>query len=331
MNNEDKVCFKYDKADALIALYHETWGEITRLRDYEWKIGYYFTSMSFGVILLFSQKDLKSILSNEIKIIITIIQCLAALFSIYYLEKTHRYLNQQRNFRRQIEEIFEFYDINKYSSDPVLLKDWKGKRISKNFERMGLLIPIMVMVLLIQGFSIFIMWNKKNLTQKGEIHLNKSDVRFRFMSISIKENEIPGICLNYKNEKSARHASRFFHDYNTSTPGSKSVSLKITEKGNQKCTVEIAVMISKRVFNVNIKNVDSCYIKQIKEALKKVPFYVILVGFDKEGKFHLLPPENYHFLKRYLLINDRIVYGNPDCKIDWESLFKPWIEKKNVK
>jgi len=43
--------------DALIALYHETWAEIHRLRNYEWRIAYYFIMLigNIRLILVFEE------------------------------------------------------------------------------------------------------------------------------------------------------------------------------------------------------------------------------------------------------------------------------------
>lgn len=77
--------------EALVALYHETWGEITRLRDYEQKIAYYFVSLSAGLIALLAGNALQPFLSYSVRWALTIVQVVAAFFSIYYLEMTHGY------------------------------------------------------------------------------------------------------------------------------------------------------------------------------------------------------------------------------------------------
>lgn len=144
--------------EALLALYHETWGEISRLRDYEWKIAYYFISLSVGLIALLASNTFKSFLTYSVRCVLTIVQVVAAFFSIYYLEMTHGFLTQQRNIRRHIEELLGFYDAGAFAKESVLPAEWKGKRITKKFQRVGLIVPLMSMVLLVQLFSIYIIW-----------------------------------------------------------------------------------------------------------------------------------------------------------------------------
>ncbi|MHC4462062.1 MAG: hypothetical protein ACYS30_11615 [Planctomycetota bacterium] len=144
--------------EGLIALYQETWGEITRLRDYEWKIAYYFSSLSGGLIVLVFSLSLQCALTVWLRCALTGFQVAATIFAIYYLETTHRQLTLQRNIRRSIEELFGFCDPGVWRKKAILPEEWKGKQISSSFQRMGLLVPLMVMVLLAQMLSIFVIW-----------------------------------------------------------------------------------------------------------------------------------------------------------------------------
>lgn len=146
------------RKNKLLALYHEVCEEITRLRDYQWKIAYYFISLSGGLIALMVSNTIKPIMTCSIKYIITIVQLLSAFYSIYYLETNHRHLTLQRNIRRHIEELLQYYDEGVYSSKSLLPADWKGKRITRMFQRVGLLTPLMTMVSLVQFFAIYLIW-----------------------------------------------------------------------------------------------------------------------------------------------------------------------------
>lgn len=148
----------YHSRESLLALYHETWSEISRLREYEWKIGYYFLSIALGLIILVFNDAFQGILSTWLQIVITFVQVVTAFFAIYYLEQTHSFLTQQRNFRRRIEEILGYFDKNTYDVESILPSDWKGKRISRHFQRLGLVVPITTMVILVQTLGIYVVW-----------------------------------------------------------------------------------------------------------------------------------------------------------------------------
>ena len=156
MNQTNKAHPREDQS--LIALYHETCGEITRLRDYEWRIAYYFTSLSVGLIALLLTQTFQSLLTTSTRCLLTGFQIAAAGFTIYHLGTTHVYLTLQRNVRRSIEELFAFCDPGVFLEKAILPEKWKGKRISSNFQRMGLLVPLMVMVLLVDILCVIVIW-----------------------------------------------------------------------------------------------------------------------------------------------------------------------------
>lgn len=142
----------------LMALYQETWGEIHRLQDLEWKLAYYFLSLSAGLIALLTTTAVNSLLSTRIRVMLTALQAISAMFAIYYLNQTHTYLTRQRNIRRRIEDLLGFFDDETYGAPAILPKEWKGSLVTHRFQRADLLIPLMVIVLVVQSFTVFIIW-----------------------------------------------------------------------------------------------------------------------------------------------------------------------------
>jgi hypothetical protein len=138
--------------EAVVALYEQTWAEINRLRDYEWKIAYYFVSLSAGQIALLASESFRDLLTPELRVVLSIIQVLAALHSLYYLDQTHEYLTQQRNIRRGIEEYLGLDECG------FLPGQWHGKRVERKFERLGLVIPLAFAVLTVQIICVYLIW-----------------------------------------------------------------------------------------------------------------------------------------------------------------------------
>lgn len=143
---------------ALIALYQATWDEIARLRDYEWKLAYYFISLAVGQIALLTVDRVNALLTPTHRGVLTVVQFAAIAFSAIYLETTHGYLTQQRNIRRAIEETLGFYDPLPGRREPLLPKEWKGKRIERKFQRLGLLVPLETMVFAVQIAALYLTW-----------------------------------------------------------------------------------------------------------------------------------------------------------------------------
>ena len=143
----------------LTALYHETWGEIHRLRDLEWKIAYSFVTLSAGLIALLTTDVVRALLSARIRWILTVLPTMSLVFALAHLNKTHNYLTEQRNIRRKIEDLFGFSESGIFGTEPVLPEAWKGNVITHRFQRTGLLIPLMLMIVVIFGFTVFMIWS----------------------------------------------------------------------------------------------------------------------------------------------------------------------------
>jgi len=141
-------------------LYHETWGEIHRLRDLEWKIAAYFLTLSAGLLALLVSDHVQNLLSRGMRLTLTLIQIVSAFFAVYYLRQTHAYLTEQRNIRRRIEHVFGFFedDMFKDGKASVLPGKWKGQEVSNKFQFADLLVPLGLIVLVVQGLTIFVVW-----------------------------------------------------------------------------------------------------------------------------------------------------------------------------
>lgn len=144
-------------------LYHETWGEIHRLRDLEWKIAAYFLTLSAGLLALLVSDHVQNLLSRRMRLTLTLIQIVSAFFAVYYLRQTHTYLTEQRNIRRRIEHVFGFFEDNVFKvgevAEPAILSgNWKDQRVSNRFQLADLLVPLGLIVLVVQGLTIFVVW-----------------------------------------------------------------------------------------------------------------------------------------------------------------------------
>jgi len=301
---------------ALMALYDKTWSEITRLRDYEWKIAYYFVYITSGLIALVATSTIQMILTDTLRWILTIAQIVAMFFAIYYLDVTHGHLTQQRNFRRGIEEYLRFYDDGVYGAHPVLPREWKGLRITKAFERLGLVVPLISMVVLTQIFSIYILWGLA--TRRSEMH---RDVAFRHVEFRTEKGAISGFCLSYPTKEAAIEAGAILRRYITSKGVEKNSHVECRRQPSGGYSVAVVVSVGDQTFKVEIDEVDSQYIHQLNSSLSRFTYYPILIGYMEGESFKLLRPRDFHLFKRDLVVDGRIVLGKTGSKIDWDALF----------
>lgn len=143
--------------EALLALYHETCAEIARLRQTEWRIGYYFLTLSIALIALTLNESFLIFLEKWLRFVLTVVQVISCIFGLYWLYTTHKFLTEQRNLRRKIENLLGFQEPRVYTPKGVLPEAWK-EPITNRFQWGSTVLPIAVAVVLVQLFSMFVLW-----------------------------------------------------------------------------------------------------------------------------------------------------------------------------
>lgn len=144
--------------ESLLALYDETWEEIRRLREFEWKIAVTFVSLSGGFVILICSDTFTPLLTCRLRWILTAVQLSAVVFGIYFLCRTHRYLTEQRNIRRSIERVLGFHEERLFTAEPLLPAIWKNQPVTFGFQALGLLVPLILIVVFVQALAIYITW-----------------------------------------------------------------------------------------------------------------------------------------------------------------------------
>ena len=146
----------------LRALYASSVSEITNLRDHEWRITQYFLLLSAGFIGLIVTEDVRALLTWELRILITVLQSIAIVICVFLLNRTHYYLTKNRQLRREIEDIFRFFDKGVYVvDDSVLPQRWKTQKVTYVFQWFDLVVPFVVVTVLAQLASIYLVWKLK--------------------------------------------------------------------------------------------------------------------------------------------------------------------------
>jgi hypothetical protein len=143
---------------SLLSLYEETWEEIRRLREFEWKIAVTFVTLAGGFVVLICSDSFKPLLTHNLRCVLIVVQSLAIIFGIYCLLRTHYYLTEQRNIRRRVEDVLNLHEEGVFTSDALLPVKWKGKKVRFGFQAFGLLIPLMLTVFFVQTLAIYITW-----------------------------------------------------------------------------------------------------------------------------------------------------------------------------
>lgn len=146
----------------LRALYAGTVSEITNLRDHEWRITQYFLLLSAGFIGLIVTPDVRALVTWKLRVLITALQSLAMIISVFFLNRTHYHLTKNRQLRREIEDILHFFDRGAYVlDDSVLPGRWKARKVTYIFQWFDLVVPFMMVTVLAQLASIYLLWKLK--------------------------------------------------------------------------------------------------------------------------------------------------------------------------
>ena len=140
--------------------YQAVCAEINRLRDEQWRLSYYFISLSLGVNYFFlsTGSDPVYVHNNTIRCLSIAVQTVAAALYIYHILSTHRYLTIHRHMRRKIEGILGLQDLRDTDGETVLPIGWQGNVVDKFFEFNTIIVPLMMFVLLLQMLSIWLAW-----------------------------------------------------------------------------------------------------------------------------------------------------------------------------
>lgn len=145
------------RGPVLSALYQATYAEISRLRDQEWRITYYFILLSLGAAGFLLSSAVRPHIVFAIRVLLTGVAVLGQILGSYLLYRTHRWLTEQRNIRRRLERVMGFYDELSYDSQPLL--PYGGQSVSLHFQLYDLVIPLATGMLMANAMVVYIVWS----------------------------------------------------------------------------------------------------------------------------------------------------------------------------
>lgn len=146
------------------------------------------------------------------------------------------------------------------------------------------------------------------------------DVSFRYIGIKTEKGEVPAICLCYPDEQSASNVVKIFHEYISSPSGEKFLNVDILKDSSGNYSLSIILSMRNNVLETNILGIEPTHVKKIKQLLNLVTYYVLLIGYNKNGNFHVFPINEFHIFKRDIIIDGENIAGFAPCDIDWSSI-----------
>lgn len=132
----------------LIAIYQKTAGEITRYRDFEWKITIWALSLLVGIISFTKLIPVPSNHKPIIQTLFVVFIVVAIPFSIWHILYCHHQLTKNRQVHRKCEKELQI--------DNFLPEEWKKEPEEIKYTK-GLwhLASWIILILLATGFAIY--------------------------------------------------------------------------------------------------------------------------------------------------------------------------------
>lgn len=140
----------------LVQLYEATYSEISRLRDYEWRIAYYFIVLGLAALGLALSADIRPHITVPLQWLLSFFLGTGQVLGLYLLGQTHLWLTQQRNIRRRLEDLMGFYDKGIFADESLL--PWKGRLVRPSFQLFDLVLPLGGGIVIVNTFAIFLVW-----------------------------------------------------------------------------------------------------------------------------------------------------------------------------
>lgn len=146
--------------------------------------------------------------------------------------------------------------------------------------------------------------------------------KIRYIGIPAKKNiEVPGFCLDYSSKKEAEKVASILSEYSVISDGSKKLEIKIVKGTGNTIKFLLSAQWSNKEFKIDIENINESIVEFVKFYLKKVQYYIIVVGFTSKEKFELIPPSEFSIFKSEIEILGDKIRGNNLIDIDWINLF----------
>lgn len=115
-----------DRIKTALALYQETNNEITRYRDYEWKLPTWTAGLLIFIITGANQIDSLDIDCGKayiLKTVLAVVAVVATVFSCWYIYFLHERLTANRKIRRLLSNLFGYSEVDSFVQGKSLLPE----------------------------------------------------------------------------------------------------------------------------------------------------------------------------------------------------------------
>ncbi len=150
-------------------------------------------------------------------------------------------------------------------------------------------------------------------------------VAIRKVSIPLANmGNVAGFCLSYTTKDDALSFFDFIHTYLSATGElpRQVIDISTSHTLGNVYILKIIFGLSDWTRLLEIEQIPSDYVDNIRQSLKVFPYYLIIAGYEGKDGFTLLPISQYHLFLNSIRIDKKNYTGVKNQEFPWQDLIQ---------
>ena len=146
-----------------------------------------------------------------------------------------------------------------------------------------------------------------------------SDTHFRYMSIRHGTVSVPCLLLVFAERLAAENAASLLRRYIVSHGSGRGLQLAFqSSQGGKVYALNLDIWAGSEHLKIEIHGIDRKHLQQLRAALERVAYYVILLGFESDEAVEILPARDCHLFRSTVEVDGVLVEGQSVDRVDWD-------------
>jgi len=149
-----------EKARVIQGLYAIVQQEITRYRDYEWKITSWTIAIIGGIVAATQAIAFEDAHRGVVKTLLVVLTVVVAGYGIWHLCFVHSKLTENKMIRRELDGVLKFFEMNVYAECSLLPDRWNRQPI-RFWQAKVHLLSWWGLIVVAAVYAMYAIWLKK--------------------------------------------------------------------------------------------------------------------------------------------------------------------------
>lgn len=146
-----------------------------------------------------------------------------------------------------------------------------------------------------------------------------SDTHFRYMAIRHGTVSVPCLLLVFAERLAAENAASLLRRYIVSHGSGRGLQLAFqSSQGGNVYALNLDIWAGSEHLKIEIQGIDRKHLQQLRAALERVAYYVILLGFESDEAVEILPARDCHLFRSTVEVDGVLVEGQSVDRVDWD-------------